>query len=252
MSKTCPICKDMLPLTSFGKDKHSRDGFSWRCKPCNRQYEAARRLANPEAHRAKVARWVAKNPAKIADYAKRNSRRHAETTKEWEAANPDRVREKSRRYREKHKEKCIAANKLWREENTDLIRETKRRWNEKNPDRVAAHGARRRSDPKYKIEATIRARLQTVFRNGGKSGRTFGLLGYSSQELKVHLERQFDRRMSWVNYGAWHIDHVLPLALFKYETPEDPEFRAAWALPNLRPLWKIENIKKGAKRLTLL
>ncbi len=33
---------------------------------------------------------------------------------------------------------------------------------------------------------------------------------------------------------------------------DDPEFKAAWAMTNLRPMWGRENISKGAKRLLLL
>lgn len=54
--------------------------------------------------------------------------------------------------------------------------------------------------------------------------------------------------MNWDNYGSyWHIDHIKPISLFKYETAEDPEFKKCWALDNLQPLEKIANLKKGNK-----
>jgi hypothetical protein len=58
--------------------------------------------------------------------------------------------------------------------------------------------------------------------------------------------------MSWDNVGKWHIDHIIPLSSFRFTSMDDPEFRAAWALSNLRPMWATENILKGARRLTLL
>ena len=58
--------------------------------------------------------------------------------------------------------------------------------------------------------------------------------------------------MTWQNMSLWHVDHILPLASFEYESASDPEFRAAWALTNLRPLWSVENLQKGAKRVLLL
>jgi hypothetical protein len=39
---------------------------------------------------------------------------------------------------------------------------------------------------------------------------------------------------------------------FKFETPEDPDFKACWALSNLRPLWSTDNIRKSDKRTHLL
>lgn len=88
---------------------------------------------------------------------------------------------------------------------------------------------------------------------GGKGGRPWRkLVSYSLDDLKEHLERQFTKGMTWENMGKWHVDHILPLALFSFETPEDEAFKAAWALTNLRPLWGPENTKKGARRTHLL
>ena len=70
--------------------------------------------------------------------------------------------------------------------------------------------------------------------------RTEGLLGYSAQTLKEHLEKQFDSKMNWANYGTyWHIDHILPRSWPKVT------FERLWALDNLRPLEAKENILKG-------
>lgn len=78
------------------------------------------------------------------------------------------------------------------------------------------------------------------------------IAGYTTDELMAHLARQFTKRMSWQNMGKWHIDHIVPLASFRFDGPDDPNFKAAWALTNLRPLWRPKNLSKGAQRLTLL
>ena len=88
---------------------------------------------------------------------------------------------------------------------------------------------------------------------GGKGGRrTEKLVGYSMDELRVHLERQFAKGMSWENMGEWHIDHIVPLVSFAITGPDDPELRRAWSLTNLRPLWASANLSKHDKRETLL
>ena len=35
-TKVCGLCKKKLPVTVFGKDKYSKDGLSYRCKPCKK------------------------------------------------------------------------------------------------------------------------------------------------------------------------------------------------------------------------
>lgn len=82
--------------------------------------------------------------------------------------------------------------------------------------------------------------------------KKFILLGYSKGELMRHLEKQFLKDMGWHNMGQWHIDHIIPLSSFNYSSVSDPEFKRAWALTNLRPLWAAENRAKSDKRLSLL
>lgn len=78
------------------------------------------------------------------------------------------------------------------------------------------------------------------------------MIGYTLAQLHSHIERQFTNGMSWANRSLWHIDHIIPLSSFTFTSPDDPEFKAAWALTNLRPLWATANTSKGAKRTLLL
>jgi hypothetical protein len=88
---------------------------------------------------------------------------------------------------------------------------------------------------------------------GQKAGRRWeGLVGYTLDELMTHLERQFPKGMSWQNRDRWHVDHVIPMSSFGFRSATDESFKACWALTNLRPLWKVENLRKGARREHLL
>ncbi len=79
------------------------------------------------------------------------------------------------------------------------------------------------------------------------------LVGYTRDELVSHIERQFSGRMAWHNYGkSWHIDHIVPITAFSFTSPDDVEFKACWALTNLRPLLKKQNLQKHAKRVYLI
>lgn len=77
-----------------------------------------------------------------------------------------------------------------------------------------------------------------------KNDKTQNILGYSSDELKYHLESLFTSDMSWSNYGKyWQIDHIIPVSLFKEDTPAT----IVNCLKNLRPLEKFENNSKSNK-----
>jgi len=87
--------------------------------------------------------------------------------------------------------------------------------------------------------------------NGTKNYRKWQtLVGYTVEDLKSHIEKQFDTDMNWDNYGlnGWHIDHKIPRGAFNYSKTTDDDFKRCWALKNLQPLWAKENIRKG-KRL---
>lgn len=117
---------------------------------------------------------------------------------------------------------------------------------------AACKAKARRATP----EGLLNARMTCAVRRalgGGKRGRRWTrLVGYTADELRTHIERQFLPGMSWANAGAFHIDHIRPLASFNFDSPEHPEFREAWALTNLRPMWAAANISKGAKRTHLI
>lgn len=81
-----------------------------------------------------------------------------------------------------------------------------------------------------------------------KSGRTFDLLGYTPDDLRLHIEKQFTSGMSWDNRGEWELDHIVPIST---ATCFDDVIRLN-QLPNLRPLWAPENNRKKDKRLFLL
>lgn len=114
---------------------------------------------------------------------------------------------------------------------------------------------RLRDNPQFKLHAnTSRAIRKALVGKGGRSWEE--LVGYTAEQLKSHIERQFTRGMGWHNYGKgagkWHIDHIVPQSAFDFSSPDDPGFKACWALTNLRPMWGAENISKHASREYLL
>jgi hypothetical protein len=216
LNKTCSRCQEKLPLTEFRANARYADGFVTWCKPCSAAYRKEHYKKNKNKVLAQNAEWYAANKGKHNAASAANYRadpeRHQERVKAARARRPD-------HYRMLNREK-------------------------------------RRKTLAERIDYRLRSRISSQFRYclaTGKGGRTSeSLLGYSIDELRVHLERQFLKGMSWENMGEWHIDHIIPLASFTITAPDDPELRRAWALTNLRPLWAQDNMKKSAKREVLL
>lgn len=72
-----------------------------------------------------------------------------------------------------------------------------------------------KSNPRFVLDRNIRVAIykDIVRRGGNKNGRKWNdLVGYSTDELLTHLEKQFKPGMSWDNYGEWHVDHIIPRA----------------------------------------
>tara|TARA_Y100000310_G_scaffold288716_1_gene314627 strand:- start:452 stop:1825 length:1374 start_codon:yes stop_codon:yes gene_type:complete len=114
----------------------------------------------------------------------------------------------------------------------------------------AAYMRMRRSDPIFKMKHHVSVLVyHAIVLRGGKSkgGVTFANLPYTPAELKQHIEDQFDKHMSWDNYGDyWHVDHIIPQAALVYDSFVHPNFKKCWALSNLRPLTREENASKGS------
>lgn len=112
---------------------------------------------------------------------------------------------------------------------------------------------RRYYDPSYRLRKDISSIIRRQL-SGSKHGSSiWRYLPYSSNDLKHHLENQFDSKMNWENHGDyWHIDHIIPQSVLKYDSLDHPNFLKCWGLENLRPLEKTENIRKSDSILTYL
>ena len=126
-------------------------------------------------------------------------------------------------------------------------------WRKQNPERLRVLRQRaiekKKSTPQGRLTLSVRSYLsQNLAQRGAvKRSKTFEALGYSPDDLVCHIEELFQPGMTWENYGHWHLDHIRPLASFVYESTDCEQFREAWALSNLQPLWAEDNLSKGAK-----
>jgi hypothetical protein len=194
-------------------------------------------------HKTIVLNTLKNNGVVLGPSGRRNIGGREVATKKYESK-PETKKRKSenhKKWSEKNREYLTEYHKKWRTENVDKWRKTKRDY-EKN---------RKDSDPLYKLVANFRTAIYTVLKENNitKFGHYFDILGYTPEELIVHLEKQFTDDMTWNNYGIWHVDHKLPITSFDIREIGDEEFMKCWCLDNLQPMWGEENIRKSNKLL---
>lgn len=251
-TKACTRCGEMKPVGEFSPQARGKFGCKAECKRCIALRAKTHREANPDKVAASASSYRASNPDKIkessAAWALRNADKIKDGAAKRYADNPEKFILAAAKWRVDNPERVLKTAKMWRQNNPESHKIAISAWRDSNPEKMREMAARKRAKPRNKVSFGIRSAISASVVSGSKKASTFALLGYSRDELMAHLECQFMPGMTWENYGpTWHIDHILPLASFSYKTPDCPDFKKAWALSNLQPLWAVENLSKGAR-----
>ncbi|MGB1951962.1 MAG: hypothetical protein ACPHQ9_14405 [Marinobacter sp.] len=262
--KICTKCCENKPLEDFHNKKSSRDGKYSHCKQCKSSEDKKHYQKNSEKIKESSRRWREKN--KDQDNQRRRERYESNIDQEklnrriWRENNIERERERSRKFYIDNKEKCLAIQRSWYERNKERCKLNQKRWAEKNRQRYLAYRnkyyrnkyAEIKEEPAYRLSTSMRVMLRKQFEKIGKEKehRTSEYLGYSPEDLKNHLEKQFSKGMSWENYGEWHIDHIVPVSEHIRAGEKDPAIINC--LTNLRPMWARENQSKNSKLTHLI
>jgi hypothetical protein len=240
--KICSKCLIDKELCEFGKNRNYPDGLSYHCKECRKNETKKYREKNHDKILKSSSDFKKNNQDKVKEGKKKYYLKHYdkinEKNKNYQLNNRDKILE----YRQKNRAKHIQQSIEWRRNNVERKRESEREYYKKNY----------RSNVIYKLSKNVRTRICEFIKvkKINKNNTTFNLVGCSSEELKLHLERQFTIGMSWDNHGVfgWHIDHIIPL---NSADIEDELFKLCH-YTNLQPLWAPENLSKGDKILTPL
>ncbi|MDX4957930.1 hypothetical protein [Delftia acidovorans] len=261
--KTCTKCQVDQPLENFWNEKRGKFGKQAKCKRCVA-------LIQKEYWNIPGKKEALAERQKQSYIARRDEKRAIEG---WQPPQP--IVEKrcgmcsvTKPLADFHahknggggvgarcKECARKVSREWREMNKERSRQRFVDFMSRNPEKAAeyaaAHWRRNKDNALYRLTAWMRTAIRrSLLSKNGR--RTFEIFGFTSDELRIHLEKQFLPGMSWENFGKWHIDHVQPISSFCISGPDDPGIRSAWGLPNLRPLWAADNLKKRDKRTHLL
>lgn len=218
--KQCSRCGIVKPKGEFYKDKTAKDGLHSSCMVCSKKSTEKWRCE----HRENIKKYNEVNKEQRDNYRKRYYAEHKAHYKEW---------------RQAHKEEHKVQAEAWRVKNIEKRRESVNKYN-KN----------RKRTERERLSDAMSSNINRSLKNGSKGGRHWeNIVGYTMDQLKAHLEKQFETWMNWGNYGkeGWEIDHRIPITAFNFENTNDFDFKRCWSLENLRPLDARENMKKNNK-----
>lgn len=222
--KKCSKCKKIKLLSEFYKNKFRLDRYSDWCKKCNNKYSKKYYQKNKE--------YLKKC---FKEYRKNNLEIVREIQKKWNENNPKRKKELHKKWRLNNSEKLSKWGKIWRVRNPEKIRQYAIDWIKDNI--------------KNKLNKNIKTAIWFSLDRNKNNRHWEDLVGYTLQDLMIHLENLFEEEMSWDNYGrkGWSIDHKIPISFFQFNSYNDWEFKYCWSLNNLQPLWHKENLRKHNK-----
>lgn len=193
----------------------------------------------------------------------------AEKRRKYYKENREKIKNKTGAYYKNNRTKRLAWQKQYGRENKEHKKDYNERYYQKHKKIIVKRVSqrtqeRKKSDPVFKLRKRISADVWKMLKVNGspKDGSIRKFLPYSIQELKEHLERQFESWMIWENWApynkdkwddhdsstwTWNIDHIIPHHIFKYMSMQDQEFKDCWALSNLRPLSSKLNLQKNGR-----
>ena len=225
--KRCTKCGKKTPTTEYSQKIGCKNDLDSRCKICIRKYRN--------------------------DWGKKNRKKLNKTIKLWRSKNKKYLYEKGKEWTENNREKCREAGRKWYAANKDKHSDARKLWCKKHPKECKAKYQKEYRKKMSTQKGALDKRMGCVIwqsLRGNKKGRHWEtLVGFSVEELRTHLEKQFTDGMSWKNFGEWHIDHVIAKSRFNYEHPEEQEFRICWGLANLQPMWGKDNLSKHTKTM---
>jgi hypothetical protein len=251
-----------------------------KCCECERLRAREYYERNAEKRREYSKQYRKDNPEKVSEANKKYSESNKEylkkLKKEYRKRNKEKISEYNKEYREKNIEYSLRRSREYYNENKESVSKQRKEYYKKNREKLIQYTKDyykenreaiiekqkvyyQENKEDYKIKARERYNTNTNRRLAYfmrrcvknsiiyKTSSTFQYLDYKPEDLKKHLESQFEPGMSWENYGVhgWHVDHIIPIDYYLKNGITDPAIINA--LDNLRPLWASENLSKGAK-----
>lgn len=276
--KICSKCGIYKSLDFFKKRNSCIDCMKQYRKKYYQNNKKALTIANKryteihkEEKKAYNKKYVKKNKDKIKAYQKQYRELYKKeivaSKKTYFENNKEKISKRQKKYNINNKEKISKWRREYYINNRDRILEQCKVYNKNNRDkRNKRNRYRRKTDIYVKLREHLSKMVYKALtrRSSSKKGHSMmRFLPYSIDELKLHLQAQFEPWMTWDNHGKyeknswndndsstwkWQLDHIIPHSLFHYTSMKDREFKECWSLENLRPLNAKQNWFDGIQR----
>lgn len=246
----------------FHKCEARKDGLNCNCKKCRsehaKQYycsekgeEVRKRYLRSEKYKEYLKKY--RQSAKYKETRKkyRQSENGKEVENEYSQSEEGRKSKKRHRQSEKYKEK---RKKYYQSEK---YKETQKKYiqTEQYKEAVKKHRksakykeTKKKRYAKNKISNCLSGSIRHSLR-GNKNGHHWeDIVGWTLQQFKNRFNQLLKPGMTWENHGTvWEIDHIIPLSVHNITSIDCADFKRAWQLSNLQPLFKRDNRSKRNK-----
>lgn len=219
--KTCNRCGVEKEITSFYKEKRSKDGFTGDCKECRKKNVSKYLVANKELANQRTKDWQTKNKDRVKDKAKeyreKNKGSIRSKAKSYYLENEDKIKARTRSYVQLHKEEYNKKAKNWMKEKYE-------------------------TDPSYREMCFTKTKFAKFLKYDKRMKGCF----YFEYLLNIDWE-DFNKKLYSMGFGnhGMEIDHIIPLSVFDHL--DHKLLRVAWNHRNIQVLTKKDNNAKNAK-----
>jgi predicted transcriptional regulator len=244
--KKCSKCNELRSTTSFTLQSKSSNQLRSHCKFCIGKSRKEYRNNNLIARQKHIDYMKEYNQI----YQSENKEQLKQLHHDYYEANKEIILENQKQYYldniASHRANC----KDYYERNKDKLKKRSRDYKKLHHDEHNQYmknytNNRRLIDPMFRLSKYFGTRLWISLKNNKNDQHWEDLVGYTLQDLRQHLESKFDDKMTWDNYGSyWHVDHIVPIAAFTYNSYHDDSFKKCWSLENLQPLCGEDNLLK--------
>jgi len=215
-------------------------------------------------------KWYERNKEKKKSYRKKYYKENKdiilEKRKIYDEKNYERNKEYRSKYYQENKDIISLKNKIRYIKNKDKIKERDKLYYQANKEKILKYKKNRdrkdinskyriwednkyKTDEKYNINKKISRAIRYSVKDNKNGKHWEDILGYTTNDLIRHLKLTIPKGYKWKDFleGKLHIDHIIPIKAFNYNSIEHTDFKRCWELKNLRLLPASENHKKRDK-----
>ena len=220
--KICSVCKIEKNIDEYHKSSCGSFGRDSRCKTCKRQHRLDNITKFKEYDKKRQIEKKEHISLQKREYVKNNKEKHESYHREYRSNNKDKI-----------SEYCKS------EDGKRVRREYSSKY----------YHIKKKFDLKFRLNDRMSGSVRCVLKRTKSGKRWESLVGYKYDDLITRLEGTLPPNKNWNDFlnGDYHIDHIVPLDYFDFNTPYCIDFLLAWRLENLRVMCGSENIKKSNK-----